>query len=150
MEDGEVVGSNWYKGCAYDSVHKSLEDFPDECIGFVYKVRNSITGKVYIGKKILRTKRTRKPLKGYKRKRVDYVESNWKTYKGSSDITKAWDMADCFRSILFLCTRKDEMTYYETMAIIEEGFGSDKLVNSNILGKFYKKTVQEKFGKLVY
>ena len=56
---------------------KSREDLPADAIGFVYRILNRRTEQVYIGKKILLNKRTRPPLKGYKRKRVDYVESNW-------------------------------------------------------------------------
>lgn len=128
----------------------SVEQLPEECIGFVYIIENARLDKFYIGKKILKHKRTKPPLKGKKRKRVTYVESDWMTYMGSSDETKLWNPADCDREILYLCGRKDEMTYYETKAIFEFGFEDDRLVNSNVMGKFYKKTVKEKFGKVVY
>ena len=54
---------------------KSREDLPADAVGFVYRILNRQTEQVYIGKKILLNKRTRPPLKGYKRKRVDYIES---------------------------------------------------------------------------
>jgi len=63
---------------------KSREDWPADAVGFVYRMLNIRTEQVYIGKKILLNKRTRPPLKGYKRKRVDYVESNWMKYTGSN------------------------------------------------------------------
>lgn len=43
-----------------------------------------ITGKKYIGKKQARFKRTLPPLKGKKRKRITYVESDWRDYYGSN------------------------------------------------------------------
>ena len=52
---------------------KSKKDLPADAIGFVYRIFNRQTEQVYIGKKILLNKRTRKPLKGYKRKRIDYI-----------------------------------------------------------------------------
>ena len=70
---------------------KSREDLPAEAIGFVYRILNRRTEQVYIGKKILLNKRTRPPLKGYKRKRVDYVESNWMKYTGSNSESKKWE-----------------------------------------------------------
>ena len=54
-----------YKG----KVIKDRTDLPLKAIGFVYKIRNLKTDKLYIGKKILLNKRTKPPLKGYKRKR---------------------------------------------------------------------------------
>ena len=58
----------------------------DKYVGMVYKITELDTGMIYIGIKKFWAKRTRKPLKGYKRKRVDYIESDWKTYKTSSAI----------------------------------------------------------------
>ena len=52
-------------------------DLPPDAIGFVYKLLNTETGELYIDKKILLNKRTKPPLKGYNRKRIEYVESNW-------------------------------------------------------------------------
>ena len=74
----------------------------EDAIGFVYKIYNRIEDKYYIGKKILVNKRTRNPLKGYKRKRIDYVESNWLKYTGSNEETKKWKIEDCYREILYI------------------------------------------------
>ena len=49
------------------------------------KIVNTTNGKKYIGKKQMKRKIRRSPLKGKTRKRVDFVESDWKTYTGSSD-----------------------------------------------------------------
>lgn len=55
-------------------------------IGFVYLIRELNTGMKYYGIKKLHKRIRRKPLKGYKRVRIDYVESDWKTYITSSPI----------------------------------------------------------------
>ena len=118
------------------------EDLPKDAVGFVYKIYNKFEDKYYIGKKILLNKRTRKPLKGYKRKRVDYIESNWFIYTGSNIDTKKWEVEDCYREIIYICYNKTMMTYYETLLQFKENvLESDKYINDNILGKFYKKTI---------
>jgi len=118
------------------------EDLPKDAVGFVYKIYNKFEDKYYIGKKILLNKRTRKPLKGYKRKRVDYIESNWFSYTGSNIETKKWEVEDCYREIIYICYNKTMMTYYETLLQFKENvLESDKYINDNILGKFYKKTI---------
>ena len=120
------------------------EDLPPEAIGIVYKIHNHQESKYYIGKKILLNKRTKPPLKGYKRKRVEYVESNWLTYSGSNILAKKWKSEDCFREIIYICFNKTMMTYFETylqfsLKVLE----SDKYLNDNILGKFYNDKIQK-------
>ena len=123
---------------------KSKKDLPADAIGFVYRIFNRQTEQVYIGKKILLNKRTRKPLKGYKRKRIDYVESNWMKYTGSNKITKDWDIKHCYREIMYICYNKTMMSYYETKLQFNENvLENDKFLNDNILGKFYKKKIQK-------
>jgi hypothetical protein len=115
---------------------------PEDVIGFVYRITNLLNDKHYIGKKILVNKRTRMPLKGYKRKRVDYIESNWLKYTGSNEETKKWKIEDCYREILYICYNRTMMSYYETkLQFIENVLESDKYINDNIAGKFYKKTI---------
>jgi hypothetical protein len=115
---------------------------PEDVIGFVYRITNLLNDKHYIGKKILVNKRTRNPLKGYKRKRIDYIESNWLKYTGSNEETKKWKIEDCYREILYICYNRTMMTYYETkIQFIENVLESDKYINDNVLGKFYKKTI---------
>jgi hypothetical protein len=107
---------------------------PDDVIGFVYRITNLLNDKHYIGKKILVNKRTRMPLKGYKRKRVDYIESNWLKYTGSNEETKKWKIEDCYREILYICYNRTMMSYYETkLQFIENVLESDKYINDNIL-----------------
>ena len=123
---------------------KSREDLPAEAIGFVYRILNRRTEQVYIGKKILLNKRTRPPLKGYKRKRIDYVESNWMKYTGSNKESKKWEIENCYREIIYICYNKTMMSYYETkLQFTENVLENDKFLNDNILGKFYKKDRME-------
>lgn len=130
----------YYKGKTINN----REDLPEKAVGFVYKIYNRVEDKYYIGKKILANKRTRKPLKGYKRKRVDYIESNWKTYLGSNKNTKDWKIKDCYREIMYICYNRTMMTYYETMLQFKENvLESDKYLNDNILGKFFKEKIKQ-------
>jgi len=123
---------------------KSREDLPADAVGFVYRILNRRTEQVYIGKKILLNKRTRPPLKGYKRKRVDYVESNWMKYTGSNAESKKWEIENCYREIIYICYNKTMMSYYETkLQFTENVLENDKFLNDNILGKFYKKKIQK-------
>lgn len=123
---------------------KERSDLPDKAVGFVYKITNLMTEQVYIGKKILLNKRTRPPLKGYKRKRIDYIESNWKKYTGSNKETKTWKISDCYREILYICFNKTMMSYRETSIQFKENvLEDDKYLNDNVLGKYYKKRIQK-------
>ena len=123
---------------------KSKKDLPAEAVGFVYRILNRRTEQVYIGKKILLNKRTRPPLKGYKRKRVDYVESNWMKYTGSNKESKKWEIKNCYREIIYICYNRTMMSYYETkLQFTENVLENDKFLNDNILGKYYKKKIQK-------
>ena len=123
---------------------KDIADLPKDTIGFVYVIKNMNTDECYIGKKILLHKKTRPPLKGYKRKRVSYVDSNWKTYTGSNTETKKWDLEDCSREIVHLCFNRTMMSYYETKLQFQlNALEDDKFLNDNILGKFYEAKIDK-------
>ena len=85
--------------------------------GYVYIITNKITDKYYIGKKFFHSKRVRKPLKGKKNKRHYVVESDWKTYYGSSNNLLAdielYGVQNFERRILMLCLDKFDCAYYE-------------------------------------
>ena len=65
--------------------NKIVSELPDWCAGFVYEITNTQNGKKYIGKKLARFRRSRKPLKGRINKRRYTVPSDWKDYWGSSN-----------------------------------------------------------------
>ena len=88
-----------------------------ETFGFIYLITNLTNDKKYIGKKQCISKFKRKPLKGKKNKRIEYKESDWKTYTSSSeslneDIIKLGIESFKFE-ILKLCNSKWELAYEE-------------------------------------
>ena len=49
---------NWtYKG-------NEITNMPEDVVGFVYMITNTTNGRMYIGKKLAKFKRSRPPLKG--------------------------------------------------------------------------------------
>ena len=55
-----------------------------------------------------------------------------------------WEEEDCYREIMYICYNRTMMTYYETMLQFKENvLESDKFLNDNILGKFYKTKIQK-------
>ena len=89
--------------------------------GFVYLLKNKNKKKLYIGQKLFFFKKTLPALKGKKRKRRTLVESDWKTYTGSSNDLNA-DIAagdEVEGEILHLAKSKWEMSYIEAREIIE-------------------------------
>jgi len=123
----------------------SIDGMPDDAIGFIYEVVHVPSGKKYIGKKILKHKKTRPPLKGKKRTRIAYVESDWKTYYGSSDVVKKLLLEsgseNFSREILHFSHSKKNLSYLETKELFTRGVleNQDIYFNSNIAGKYFPK-----------
>jgi hypothetical protein len=100
-----------------------VETLPEECIGFVYCITNSITGRKYIGKKLAKfAKTTYKIVKlkngTKKKKRIrSKIDSDWREYYGSNDqLNKDVEQlgAENFhREIIYYCTSKAECSYIE-------------------------------------
>lgn len=96
---------------------------PEDCIGFVYIINNTISGRMYIGKKLFlfakTTKKTIKLKNGKKKKKKikSKKESDWQDYWGSNlelleDVKKLGK--DKFtREILYYCKTKAIMSYVE-------------------------------------
>ena len=105
-------------------IWKVYEAIPEKAFGFIYEITNTINGKKYIGKKQMTRKIRRKPLKGKKRKRIDHIESDWKTYTGSSDALNL-DISTLginkfnFK-ILKFCNSKFELSYFEAKMQFEK------------------------------
>jgi hypothetical protein len=85
--------------------------------GFIYRITNTINGKVYFGKKQIKSVKKLKPLKGKKNKRHFDIETDWKTYTSSSnDVNEDINLQgkDTFKfEILKFCDSKFELAYYE-------------------------------------
>ena len=126
----------------------------DGCFGFVYKITNTATGKIYIGKKAFfhnkKKKLTKKELaeqpvtRGRKlTTKVEQVDSGWIDYYGSSkelvaDV-KALGKDKFQRIILDFCETKKQLTYSEIYHQMTERVLFIDSYNDNILGKFYRK-----------
>ena len=100
-----------------------IEELPDDCVGFVYLITNTISGRMYIGKKLAKFARTTyrvvKLKNGTKKKKKirGKIDSDWRTYYGSSDELLK-DIAQLGqenfrREILFYCKSKAETSYIE-------------------------------------
>jgi len=125
----------------------------DDCFGFVYKITNTETGKIYIGKKAFfhnkKKKLTKKELAeqiGPGRKsltKVEQVDSGWRDYYGSSkelvaDV-KVLGKDKFQRTILDFCETKKQLTYSEIYHQMTERVLFIDSYNDNILGKFFRK-----------
>ena len=128
---------------------------PEDCIGFVYLITNTVTGRKYIGKKLAKFSKTSYKVvtqkNGVKKKKKikSKVESDWQTYYGSNDVLNE-DVNklgnDKFtREILFYCNSKAQCSYIEareqfTHKVLEStdyynGQISVRVHGSHILGK---------------
>lgn len=133
----------------------SLDQFPENCYGFVYEI-TCPDGRKYIGKKALRSYHTTyekvlntKTGRMNKVKVVTSTESNWKKYYGSNDEIKACikehGKEGFVREILKLCTSKKNLTYWELAEQCKADVldANGKYINDNILGKFFRKDFSE-------
>lgn len=135
---------------------KTLEDFPPDTFGFVYKITNICDGRFYIGRKVLYNNVSKiltkkeiaewdKPGRVPKKRKIQ-KESDWETYWGSSKLIKQ-DLKDlgedCFtREILTLCKSKKQLSYYEVYWQMHYRVLQTDSYNDNIQGRFYRKDVQ--------
>ena len=100
-----------------------VESLPEDCVGFVYLITNTVSGRKYIGKKLAKfSKTTYKTVKlkngNKKKKRIrSKIDSDWQTYYGSNEELNrdvAALGADKFtREILYYCRSKAECSYIE-------------------------------------
>jgi len=133
-----------------DKEINSIEDMPADTFGFVYLVTHTPSGKKYLGKKQLISNRTLPPLKGSKRKRKIQKESDWKTYYGSQSevkqlVKESKDKLEFVREIIIFTSTKKQLTYFETkLQFVNEVLENDEYLNSNILGKFFRKDLYDK------
>lgn len=99
--------------------NKPLETVPEWVFGFVYRITNTETGRMYIGKKQFKTIRRVRSAKKT-RATVKRKESDWKTYTGScvelnEDIARIG--AGKFKfEILIIVETKGQLSYAEEAA----------------------------------
>jgi hypothetical protein len=100
-----------------------VDELPEDCVGFVYIITNTVSGRKYIGKKLAKFKKTTyrvvklKNGKKKKKKIRGTIDSDWKTYYGSNqqllkDVNEL-GTENFKREILFYCLSKAECSYIE-------------------------------------
>ena len=134
----------------------SIEDFPPNTVGFIYKIVNVVNGKFYIGRKVLfnNTNKvlTKKEIAEWSkpgrvpRKKKIVKESDWLSYHGSNKLLNQERKEigdDMFtREILKLCYSKKQLTYYEVWWQMHYNVLHIESYNDNIQGRFYRKDVE--------
>lgn len=114
-------------------------------IGFIYEITDNLTGKKYIGKKLITCKRRLPPLKGQKKKRIKHAQTDWQKYFGSSDLVNSLVTErpnDFSREVLLLCKSKGELNYREAeMQFAREVLLKDEYMNNFIGVKIHGKHV---------
>jgi len=113
-----------------------FDETPEEYQGFVYMITNLSNDKKYVGKKFFWKPKTLPKTKTRKRRVKTRVESDWKSYYGSSVEVKQLveeNGAESFkREILMLCKTKGECSYYEA----KKQFEYDVLLNDEFYNEF--------------
>jgi Putative endonuclease segE, GIY-YIG domain len=100
-----------------------VEDIPEGTVGFVYMITNNLTGRKYIGKKLVKFSKTSYKVVTLKngtkkRKRIkSKIDSDWREYYGSN-IELNQHVAELgsenfTREILHYCRSKAECSYVE-------------------------------------
>jgi len=100
-----------------------ITELPETCVGFVYIITNTVSGRMYIGKKLAKfsktTYRVVKLKNGTKKKKKirGKIDSDWRDYYGSSDELLK-DIAQLGqenfrREVLYYCNSKAETSYIE-------------------------------------
>ena len=90
---------------------------PEDWFGYIYKIKNNINNKCYVGRKQFKNLTKLKPLKGRVNKRHRYKDSGWRQYCSSSqyvlDDIDAFGKCNFTFTIIHLCKNKSQVAYYE-------------------------------------
>jgi len=132
-----------------------IEELPDDCVGFVYLITNTVTGRKYVGKKLAKfSKTTYKTVKlkngKKKKKRIrGKIDSDWQTYYGSSpNLTADIELlgTDKFtREILYYCKSKSATSYIEAREQFDRKvLESDDYYNGHVQVRVHKNHIKGK------
>lgn len=136
----------------------TVNELPEDCVGFVYLITNTVSGRMYIGKKLAKFSKTSyKVVKlkngTKKRKKIrGKIESDWQEYYGSSDNLKA-DIEilgkDKFkREILYYCRSKAECSYIEAREQFNRKvLESNDYYNGHVQVRVHKSHINGKLNK---
>ena len=137
--------------------HTPIETLPEDCVGFVYLITNTVSGRKYIGKKLAKfSKTTYRVVKlkngNKKRKKIrSKIDSDWQTYYGSNDELNQ-DIqtlgSDKFtREILYYCTSKSQCSYIEAREQFRhQVLESDAYYNGQISVRVHGSHIKNKLG----
>ena len=117
--------------------NEPLIEVPEGYKGFVYRISLIDTGEYYIGQKRFHSRKKKKPLKGKKRNRISFDESNWKEYCSSSELVKIYieenGPMSVKRDVIRLCRSFGGLNFFETeQQILNRVLTDEKSLNSII------------------
>ena len=126
-----------------------FDDTPEEYQGFVYLITELETNKKYIGKKFFWKPKTLPKTKTRKRRVKTRVESDWRSYYGSSkevqELVEDKGSDSLKREILRLCRTKGECSYFEA----KYQFENDVLLRDDFYNEFIGCKIHSKHLKEV-
>jgi len=136
---------NWYYN---DQLYEPSEEDLRSLVGFVYLIVEKHTGMKYIGKKLFWSTKTLPITKTRRRRKRMLVESDWRSYYGSSEALKENVIKNgeeqYERTILRLCKTKGECSYYEA----KFQFENDVLLADDYYNNFIGCKIHSKHLKL--
>ena len=137
--------------------NKHVEGLPEDCVGFVYLITNTVSGRKYIGKKLAKfAKTTYKVVKlknGTKKKKKirSKIDSDWQLYYGSNDELnrdiQTLGSEKFTREILYYCKSKAECSYVEAREQFRHKvLESDAYYNGQISVRVHGPHIKNKLG----
>jgi hypothetical protein len=134
-----------------------VEVLPEDCVGFVYLITNTVSGRKYIGKKLAKfSKTTYKVVKlkngNKKRKKIrSKIDSDWQTYYGSNDELnqdiQTLGQDNFKREILYYCNSKAQCSYIEAREQFRhQVLESDAYYNGQISVRVHGSHIKNKLG----
>lgn len=137
--------------------NQPIDEAPEDVIGFVYRITNTVNGMEYIGKKnFFGTKTSQKTVvvksTGLKKKKKirSKIDSNWRDYYGSSEElikdVEQYGKENFKREILKMCYTKGEISYYEAKFQFDENvlMQPEKFYNKWIMVRVHRTHLKSK------